>query len=136
MPAPPSPQIVVHPDRFTIYRLDPNAKLPAWALEGAFWSVTRTPSELSIVAIEDPGQSAPARASGWRALSLVGPLDFALVGVLARLTRVLADAEVSVFAVSTYDTDWVLVQDASLADAVTALAAAGYHVSQDLAQET
>jgi hypothetical protein len=66
---------------------------------------------------------------GWRALAVAGPLDFALTGVLAALAGPLADAGVSIFAIATYDTDYVLVRADRLADAVGALRAAGHRVA-------
>ena len=65
---------------------------------------------------------------GWRALAVEGPLDFALTGVLAAVAVPLAEAGISIFAVSTYDTDYVLVRADRLADAVAALRGAGHSV--------
>ena len=65
---------------------------------------------------------------GWRALQVLGPLDFSLTGILAGLAGTLAQAEISLFAISTYDTDYILVRDANLADACQSLQAAGYRV--------
>ena len=116
----------VLPERFAIHRLPPMADVPRGVHEAAMYSVMRTAAALTVVAPEDVPVDAMATQDGWRALGLVGPLDFALTGVLADLTRVLADAEVSVFALSTYDTDWVLLRAEALLRAVTALEAAGY----------
>jgi len=112
-----------------ICRLDAGASIPRWASRGAFTSITRTPRELSVVCDES---TVPARVKaerGWRALVVDGPLDFNLTGVIAGLAGVLAKAAVSVFVVSTYDTDYVLVRDHAVARAVVALRAAGYRVS-------
>jgi hypothetical protein len=88
--------------------------------------VTRTPDEVSIVALEGtvlgPGPCEP----GWRAISLQGPLDFGLTGILAGVSAVLAAAQVSVFVLSTFDTDWVLIREQTLDKAVAALVEAGY----------
>ena len=114
---------------FAICRLDPDAPVPRWASRGAFTSITRTPQELSIVCDEG---AVPARVQaerGWRALVVEGPLDFSLTGVIAGLAGILAKAAVSVFVVSTYDTDYVLVRDHAVARAVAALRAAGHWVS-------
>ena len=102
--------------------------MPGWALAAEFFSVTRTPDEISVVC---PGSRVPADTTcerGWRALGLEGPLDFSLVGVLARITKVLAEAGVSVFAISTYDTDYVLVRDEQLELATTVLRRCGYGI--------
>ena len=79
--------------------------------------------ESSAVPTEVPAEP------GWRALVDAGPLDFGLVGIVAGLTRALADAGVSVFVVSTYDTDYLLVRGATLERAVAALQSAGYRVT-------
>ena len=116
----------VLPERFAIHRLEPTAEIPPGVHEAAMYSVMRTAAALTLVAPEDVPVDSMATRRGWRALGLVGPLDFALTGILADLTRVLADAEVSVFALSTYDTDWVLVPAGALVQAITALQAEGY----------
>jgi uncharacterized protein len=114
-----------------VCRLDAQAPLPAW-LQGEFIAVVRTANELSAVcdAAVVPGDVLAER--GWRVLCVQGPLDFSLVGVLAALSKVLADAGVSIFAISTYDTDYLLIKDASLEAAILALRQAG-HVVQALA---
>lgn len=94
--------------------------------ESEFFSLTRTPDELSIVC---PELFVPADAvceRGWRALGLEGPLGFSLVGVLATITAPLAEAGVSVFAISTYDTDYVLVREDALESAISTLRWAGH----------
>jgi hypothetical protein len=124
----------VLPSRYTICRLPADAPAPAWALLGALTSITRTPDELSIVCPEEhfdaSGAGKVAKAAhGWRIIKVEGPLDFALSGILARLAGVLAQAGISLFALSTYDTDYILVQDESLDAAVEALRVAGYGIS-------
>jgi uncharacterized protein len=111
-----------------VCRLPADAPAPAPAA-GALGSVTRTAEELSIVC---PVADAPPGAEvecGWRALQVAGPLDFALTGVLAAIAVPLAEAEISIFAVSTYDTDYVLVREAALPAAAEALRRAGHEVS-------
>lgn len=98
-------------------------------LSRPFVSLTRTDAELSLVCATDavpPG--ALCVEDGWRMLRVLGPLDFALVGILARISAVLAAQGVSIFALSTYDTDYILVREADCARAVNALGAAGYGI--------
>lgn len=127
------PSLSLRPGSYAICRLPADAAVPSWATGGATWSVTRTPDELSIVCDEErvPADPPPTLrcVRGWRMLSVAGPLDFALTGVLAGLTRPLADAGVSVFSVSTYDTDHLLVRAEHLQAAVAALRGAGYEVA-------
>ena len=113
------------PERLAICRLPPEAPLPSWFAEctGSFCSMTRTNDELSIIA-DDALVPADVRAErGWRAFMVRGPLDFALTGVMAAISSALAGAGVSLFAVSTYDTDYVLVREGDLTAAHDALAA-------------
>ena len=116
------------PGRFAISRLDPSARIPAWAQSGSFLSVTRTAEELSIVSPEDAVPPGTAARGGWKAWRVAGTLDFSLTGVLASIAEPLARAGVSIFAVSTFDTDYILVPEARVADAATALSAAGHRV--------
>jgi hypothetical protein len=107
--------------------------VPDWATAdrpgAALHAVVRTPAELTVVC--EGGRVPPdVRAErGWRALAVAGPLDLALTGVLLALLEPLAGAGVAIFAVSTYDTDHVLVPADRLGDAVAALRAAGHRVS-------
>jgi hypothetical protein len=120
------------PGRFAVCRFAPDAALPAWAMhsEATLWSLTRTPSELSVVCDEDALPPSVEKAEkGWRALELAGPIPFDETGVVAGVTATLAAAGVPVFVVSTYDTDFVLVPDRRLADAGHALRTAGYALS-------
>lgn len=110
-----------------VARLDPDADVPNW-IAGEFQSVSRTKDELSIVCAESLVPVGVAAQRGFRCLRIVGMLDFAATGVLESLLGPLADANVSVFVVSTFDTDYVLVPGARLEDATAALARAGHVV--------
>jgi hypothetical protein len=115
----------VHPERFAIVRLPPDAPLPAWLFhaEARFYSLTRTPDEMSLVCVEDDLPPSVERVErGWRLLQLAGPIPFDETGVLAALAAPLAAAGVSVFAIATYDTDFVLVPERDLERALAALA--------------
>jgi len=115
------------PDRLAVCRLPPDAPLPA-ETGGSLWSVTRTRGELSLVLAEDAVRDGWKAERGWRGLEVKGPLDFSLTGILASLATPLAEARVSLFAVSTYDTDYVLVREADLERAIEALRGAGHTV--------
>lgn len=125
----PSLTLSILPDRLAVCRLDPDAQIDLAFLDGALWSATRTADELSLVLPEAAVQPGWTHESGWRVFRVEGPLDFALVGILARLSGALAGAGVSLFALSTYDTDYILVKEASLPAAVEALEAAGYTIN-------
>jgi hypothetical protein len=115
--------------RLAVCRLEAGAAPPTWAMGGALWSVTGTADELSVVCGEERVPEGVRREAGWRALKVAGPLDFALTGVLSAIAAPLAAAGVSVFAVATFDTDYVLVREERLAEAVAALRAAGLSVA-------
>ena len=112
-----------------IVRLGPADSVPQWAQRGCFQSVTRTTEELSIVCDSHDIPAEVAAERDWSCLCVAGRLDFALTGVLASLAEPLAKAGISIFVVSTYDTDYVLVRTRALADAVAALRNAGHDVS-------
>lgn len=113
---------------YAIVRLDPDARVPDWASAGDFWSITRSESELSIVCRENDVPHAASAERGWCALELAGPIDFSLTGVVASLVTPLAEAGVTVFVVSTFETDYVLVRERDLRRSVDALSAAGHAV--------
>ena len=118
-------------DKFSVCRLAPGEKAPAWAMSGGeFTSVTRTADELSVVCPEGAAPKGTKCESAWRLFKIEGPLDFALTGILVAVGKPLADAGVSIFAVSTYDTDYVMVKEQNVEKAVRALAVAGHHVKR------
>ena len=115
-----------------VARLAPDAPLPEWASlapgGGALHAVVRTAAELSVVCADAAVPDGVRAERGWRALTVAGPLDLALTGVLASLAVPLAEAGVAIFAIATFDTDYLLVRRERLSDAVTALRAAGHRV--------
>jgi hypothetical protein len=115
-------------DTFAICRLASTAAVPEWAT-GEFVSITRTPAELSIVCSQDAVPKNAKCEFDWRCLQVIGPLDFSLVGVIASLTDTLAAANISLFVISTFDTDYLLVKRADVRAAVESLNAVGHAVS-------
>lgn len=118
------------PGEWAVCRLEPEAPIPAWAATGRFISITRAPEELSIVCPAAQVPSDVRAQPGWACLQLAGPFDFGLTGILASFLQPLAEAQVPIFALSTFDTDWVLIPAGHLDRAHAALAAAG-HVLAD-----
>lgn len=119
------PELILWPETLAVCRLGPAVPIPDWALAGSFFSVTRTPMELSIVCPEArlPTPSAELKVErGFRAFQVVGPpLDFTLTGLLAALLAPLARAAIPVFVLSTFDTDFILVRTAHAERAAEAL---------------
>ena len=113
------------PHRFSICKAAETAEID---LSIAFCFVGRTDEEISIVC---PTEEVPSktleRDDGWRGFRIEGTLDFSLTGILAKLSGILADKRIGLFAVSTYNTDYILVRAEQLDAATAALEAAGYH---------
>lgn len=109
--------------RFAVARLEADAPIPDWAnaRSSSFISITRTNGELSIVASDDVVPNNVKAERDFIAFAVVGPLDFSLTGILAQLTAALAEASIPVFAISTFDTDYLLVRAAHRDGARSAL---------------
>jgi hypothetical protein len=103
--------------------------VPSWAGQGRFSSITRTVEELTVVCEAARIPSTVRGERGWVSLRVAGQLDFSLTGVIASITAPLAAAKVSVFVVSTFDTDYVLLRQESLPSAIACLRAAGHEVA-------
>jgi hypothetical protein len=117
--------------RLAVCRMDPGEKIPGWAVNGGeFTSITRTAGELSVVCSEGAAPKGTKCENGWRILMIEGPLDLALTGILVSVAKPLADAGISIFAISTYDTDYVMVGEQNVEKAVRALSAAGHQVKR------
>ena len=117
-------------ETLSICRLEKNAPIPEWALTGEFFSITRTAEELSVVCPQNQVPPGVQKQDGWKVLQVEGPLDFSLTGVLASLTEPLAKEGISVFAISTYETDYLLVKEEQLEGAIQALREEGYEVEE------
>jgi hypothetical protein len=113
-------------DTFAICRLEPEAGIPSWALAGDFFSVTRTKEELSLVCLQEIVPEGTRCEKGFRCFKVGGPLDFSLTGILSSLTIPLAQAGISVLAISTFDTDYLLVKETHVDKAVEELTHAGH----------
>jgi uncharacterized protein len=118
---------------YAICRLPPDSPVPNWAVErdenlSQFVSLTWTPDELSIVCPESIVPEDVESEQGWVCMRVAGKLDFSLVGVLSGITSHLAVADISVFAVSTFDTDYLLLKSSHLPLAAKTLSEAGYTV--------
>lgn len=116
------------PEVFAVCRLSPDADIPDWATDGVFFSVTRTSNELSVVCRQADVPVGVQAEKGWRCLQVAGPLDFALTGILASLLNPLAKAGISIFTIATFDTDYLLIKEAKLEAAITALREAGHYI--------
>ena len=112
---------------YAICKLPANHRVPTWVPHSGLTSVTRTEDELSIVCEQSsiPTSLLEQCEANWVALKVLGPLDFSMTGVLSSLAGPLADANISIFVLSTYDTDYLLVKSDSLSNAQEALIKSG-----------
>ena len=118
--------------RLAVCRLDPVDGLPPWfALEPPLSAIVVRGGELTLVCPEEavPSADGVVAECGWAALEVAGPLDLTMTGVMASLSGALAEAGVALFAVSSFDTDVLLVRERQVADAAAALRAAGHEVA-------
>src|SRR5437588_2385958 len=122
--------LVLLDDTFSVCRLAADAPVPGWVGAGPFVSITRTADELSVVCRQEAVPEGVRCERDWRCLRVAGILDFSLVGVLASLLGPLADAGTSIFVVSTFDTDYLLVKEQDLQRAVEVLRRVGHVVAQ------
>lgn len=113
---------------FAVCRLPAGGAVPDWAHAGSFCSVTRTPREISIVCEQGVVPPEALSETGWRCLMVEGPLAFTEVGILESLTAPLAASGISVFVISTYDTDFLLIKEASLEQALSSLRNEGFRI--------
>ncbi|MCC5805161.1 MAG: ACT domain-containing protein [Opitutales bacterium] len=112
-----------------VVRCDPGAEIPVWVWKSPFYSITRTADELSIFCEAEAIPAAAAGAArGWRALCVAGQIPLELSGVLASLVMPMASRQISIFSISTHDTDYMLVPSDRLDDAVEVLRSAGHDI--------
>ncbi len=113
-------------ETFAICRLAPNEGIPSWVNESHFFSITKTARELSVVCEQSTIPPEIKAEKNWKAFRVIGTLDFSLTGILASIANPLAKEKVSIFAISTFDTDFVLVKSSDLLKARQALQKANF----------
>jgi len=118
--------LIVLDELFAICRLGGGASIPPWATAGSSFSITRTAAELSVVCRQDAVPEGVVCEGGWRCLRVAGTLPFSVVGVLASL----AEAGISLFAVSTFDTDYILLKEKDFQAALGVLWRKGHHAPE------
>jgi len=115
-------------ERFGVCRLNNNELIPEWAKNSSFYSITKTLDELSIVCSQESIPGNIKCEKDWRILKIEGPLVFSLIGILSSISTILAQKQISIFAISTYDTDYILVKDKDIDNAVNALSNENYEI--------
>lgn len=121
-------KIVQIDGEYCVHRLSPSSKVPTDVTNSAFYWLGKTDEELSIVCRSDLSVPSQQQSEKWSCLKIVGPLEHSMVGVLAGISAVLCEASISIFALSTFDTDYLLVKTDQLIQAKSALQKAGYDI--------
>jgi hypothetical protein len=111
---------------FTIHKLSPDVSIPKEILKSNYYSISKTENELSVVCSELIKVQSLQSSKGWKCIKVKGPLDFNLTGILAGISDILAQANISIFAISSFDTDYILVRSQDLSSARNELRQAGY----------
>jgi uncharacterized protein len=115
-------------DKFIVCRIDSFKQIPDRILQSHFYSITKTADEISVICPEEFSPDDSPCEKNWRCFKIHGPLDFAQTGILASMTTPLADAGISIFAFSTYDTDYFMVKDVDVELAIAALTQNGHEI--------
>jgi len=113
-------------EKFSIHRFNELNEIPSQIFQSSFFNITRTKEEVSIVCPSFLKLNSEQCNKDWGCIKVMGQLDFGLTGILANLSRVLAKAQISIFSLSTYDTDYILVKSVKVKKAMAALESAGY----------
>jgi len=113
---------------YGVCRLNRDEAIPEWVFQSSFYSITKTLDELSVVCSQDNIPDEIKCEKDWRILRVEGPLDFSLIGILSSISTTLANKGISIFAISTYDTDYILVKDKNIDTAINALSAEKYEI--------
>jgi len=124
--------MILLPQRMAVSKIHPQLKIPDWVEGDHFVSITYTQDELSIVCEENSVPSEVIAERGWRVFKVQGPLAFSMIGVIANICSALAAAGVSVFVLSTFDTDYILVKEDVLSRAMDTLRNSDYEVMENV----
>jgi hypothetical protein len=124
--------LIVFGKKYSIYKFRKDAVLPEWVYLSEFCSLTRTEDEISVVTVQNDHLSdCIACSKDWRILKIEGLLDFSLIGVIADISLILKEVKISVFIISTYDTDYILVKEKDLKTSIVSLQNKGYNIREE-----
>ncbi|MFD2166903.1 ACT domain-containing protein [Thalassotalea euphylliae] len=116
---------------FAIHSLPPESAIPNELFNAPIYFLAKTYDEVSLVLPQDISIASEDVEKDWRALEVVGPLDFSLTGIMSRISSTLANEKISIFAISTFDTDYVLVKENTVEQAINALTNNQYKIIRD-----
>lgn len=118
-------------EKYGVCRFDNSVSIPSWAFEGEFYSISKTEDELSIVCLQENIAEGIKSEKDWRVFKVEGPLDFFLVGILSKISGLMAEEGISIFAISTYDTDYILIKEKDISKAIEKFVKQGYCIVQE-----
>lgn len=121
-------RLIVLKGIFAVAQLEKGSSFPDWAISSELWSITATQDEISIVCRQDIVPTQVKSERDWRCLKVDAVLDFSLVGILASLTLPLAQEGISIFALSTFNTDYLLIKDKDIEKAIMVLMKQGFEI--------
>lgn len=113
---------------YAVCQINDGEKVPSWVEEKEFFSVTKTEDEISLVMLQDKISNDIKAEKDWRILKVEGTLDFSLIGILAKISDILAKNQISIFVISTFNTDYILVKEEKIDKAMTVLSKEGYEI--------
>jgi len=117
-------------DKYSIYRFRRGAILPDWVYSSEFYSITQTTDELSVIATQSEIILDNAVINNdWRILKIAGPLDFSLIGIIADVSGIFKEKRISICAISTFDTDYIMIKEKDLIQGLEALREKGHEIS-------
>jgi uncharacterized protein len=117
--------------KYAVYKFKSESALPGWIYSSEFYSITKTSDEISVVAIQTDLNSKEIICTNndWRIIKIEGPLDFTMVGILADFSSIFSKKNISIFTVSTFDTDYILVKQKDLNTGIQSLIENGHNIS-------
>jgi uncharacterized protein len=121
-------QFSVLPGQFAVCQLHRDEELPAWVYQSSFYTISKTADELSVVCEEHLVKGEIKKSVGWKLLKINAVLDLSLTGITAQFSTALAKAGVNLSVIATYNTDYILVEEAKLATATKALRESGFEI--------
>ena len=116
-------------NKYSVCRLNKYDEIPKWIFNEEFFSITKTEDELSIVCLQDKIKDDVLCERNWKVLKIEGPLDFSLIGILSKISTLMANNNISIFAISTYDTDYILIKEELIDKAIQLLTNNNYNVT-------
>jgi hypothetical protein len=122
-------KILVLKDNYSIYQFPNGSAIPDWVYSSEFYSITKTKDELSVVTLQiHSHEDTYISSRDWRILKIIGPLDLSLIGVISEISDILKNASISIFAISTYETDYILLKQIDMGNGIHALKEMGHNI--------